>query len=135
MNKNETTNWASLVQSLIDSIALVGPDGAVVVLSNLSESPGPAVQALIDAQDSEATLREIRESKLEDAQTATRLAELVSQHKIYLMSELDEQTVEDLRMTPIDGESEIIRLSERYRSALVLEGMPFVTAEIIDSTK
>ena len=133
--QNETTNWASLVQSLIDSIALVGPDGAVVVLSNLSESPGPAVQALIDAQDSEATLREIRESKLEDAQTATRLAELVSQHKIYLMSELDEQTVEDLRMTPIDGESEIIRLSERYRSALVLEGMPFVTAEIIDSTK
>lgn len=127
--------WSTLVQSLSDAVALVEPDGAAVILSNISAEPGPALQALIDAQDLNETLQAIRDSKLEDAQTATRLAELVEHRRIYLMSGLDEQTVEDLRMTPIGSESEIIRLSERFRSALVLEGVPFVTVGIIDMAR
>lgn len=126
----EMTGWSGLVQAISDATTLVDSDGAIVILSSLSLEPGPALQAWIKAQDPVETLKAIRESKLEDAQIVTRLADLVEHRKVYLGSGLEDQTVEDLQMTPIGSESEIVRLSKRFRSALLLEGVPFVTVEI-----
>lgn len=129
-DQSEVTDWSELVQAIADMMILVEPDGAIVILTNFAAEPGPALHALINAQDPDETLQAIRDSKLEDAATTLRLAELIQNRKIYLMSGLDEQTVEDLRMTPIASENEIVRLSKRFPSALVLEGVPFVTIKI-----
>lgn len=130
---SELADWPGLVQSLIDAVALLEPDGSVVILTHLSAQPGPAIRALIDSEDQTATLQTIRESRLTDAKTAVKLAELVKNHKVYLMSGLDEPMVEDLHITPIGSESELIRLSERFATAVVLEGAPFLTAEIAEN--
>ena len=130
---DDMTGWSDLVQTLSDMIPLVEPDGAAVILTHFAAEPGPALHAWIEAQDPDETLLAIRDSKLEDAATTLRLAELTEQRKIYLMSGLEEQMVEDLRMTPIASTDEIVRLSERFSSALILEGVPFVTVEISSS--
>jgi hypothetical protein len=129
-NQPEVTGWSEFVQTLTDMMDLVEPDGAAVILSHFAAEPGPALKAFMEAQDSEATLQAIHDSKLEDVSTTLRLAELLQTRKVYLMSGLDEQMVEDLQMTPLTSESEIIRLSKRFSSALILEGVPFVTVEI-----
>jgi hypothetical protein len=55
-----------------------------------------------------------------DAQSAALLAELLEKKRVYLLSELDEETVEELGLAHVAGEEEIARLSRHHRSCILL---------------
>ena len=99
---------------------LVEEDGAIAVCCDLAAAPGPALQRLIGAPSREEAVRQIRRDNPRDALPALQLARALETNRIYLLSRLDPGLVEDLEMIPIDGPEELVRLTQRSDSCLVL---------------
>ena len=65
-------------------------------------------------------MREIRRENPPDALPALQLARALENSRIYLLSRLNAGLVEDLEMVPIGGAEELVRLTQRNDSCLVL---------------
>ena len=83
-------------------------------------APGPALQRLIGEPSREEAMRQIRRDNPRDALPALQLARALETNRIYLLSRLDPGLVEDLEMVPIGGPEELVRLTQRSDSCLVL---------------
>ncbi len=112
--------WENLGRVLEGASGLVEEDGAIAVCCDLAAAPGPAVQRLIGAASREEAVRQIRRENPRDALPAVQLARTLESNRVYLLSRLDPGLVEDLEMTPIDGPEELVRLTQRASSCLVL---------------
>ena len=86
----------------------------------LGEPPGPALQRLIGEPSREEAVRQIRRDNPRDALPALQLARALDTNRIYLLSRLAPGLVEDLEMIPIGGPEELVRLTQRNESCLVL---------------
>ncbi|MGA2258747.1 MAG: lactate racemase domain-containing protein [Thermoguttaceae bacterium] len=112
--------WENLGRVLESASRLAEEDGAIAVCCDLAAAPGPAVQRLIGAPSREEAVREIRRDNPRDAMPALQLARALETNRIYLLSRLAPELVEDLEMTPVAGPEELIRLVKRNSSCLVL---------------
>ena len=99
---------------------LVEEDGAIAVCCDLAAAPGPALQRLVGAASREEAVRQIRRENPRDAVPALQLARSLETSRIYLLSRLAPEMVEDLEMIPIAGPEELVRLGQRNSSCLVL---------------
>ena len=95
-------------------------NGAIAVCCDLSAAPGPALQRLIAAPSREEAVRQICCGNPRDALPALQLARTLETCRVFLLSRLDPGLVEDLEMIPIEGPEELVRLTRRNRSCLVL---------------
>jgi hypothetical protein len=112
--------WENLGRVLENSAHLVEEDGAIAVCCDLAAAPGPAVQRLIGASSRPEAVRQIRRDNPRDTVPALQLARALDGRRIYLLSRLAPGLVEDLEMTPVDGPKELVRLTQRSGSCLVL---------------
>jgi hypothetical protein len=65
-------------------------------------------------------VRQIRRDNPRDALPALQLARALDTGRVFLLSRLAPGLVEELEMIPIDGPKELVRLTQRNRSCLVL---------------
>ena len=112
--------WENLGRVLESASRLVEEEGAIVVCCDLAAAPGPALQRLIGAASREEAVREIRRDNPRDAVPALQLARALETSRIYLLSRLAPELVEDLEMVPVAGPEELVRLTQRSSSCLVL---------------
>ena len=112
--------WENLGRVLENAARLVEEDGAIAVCCDLAAAPGPALQRLIGAASREEAVREIRRDNPRDAVPALQLARALETSRIYLLSRLAPELVEDLEMIPVAGPEELVRLAQRSSSCLVL---------------
>lgn len=112
--------WDNLARALFAALAAVSDDGAIVLCTKLCCEPGPAMQRLTAMDDDQAILRDIRRDRSPDAVAASLLVQARSRAKVYLMSGLDESTVEDLGVGFVTREEEINRLVRQYDSCILL---------------
>ncbi len=112
--------WDNLGRVLESAARLVEEDGAIAVCSDLAAAPGPALQRLIGAPSREEAVRQIRRDNPRDALPALQLARVLETKRVFLLSRLDPELVEDLEMIPIAGPEELARLAQRNSSCLVL---------------
>jgi nickel-dependent lactate racemase len=117
----EAQNWTSVGRALAMAEHLVEDGGAVAICSNLSEPPGPSLGRLIGNPDWDKVERRISHEHEVDSWPAWQLARALQRGPVYFLSQLDEETVEDLGMAPVASVDEIVRLAERQESFVVVE--------------
>ncbi len=116
----EEQTWDNFARALFAALAAVSEDGAIVLCTDLRCAPGPALQRLSVPDDDQAILRDIRRDRSPDALSASLLMEARNRAKVYLMSGLDEATVEDLGIGFVTRERQIDRLAQQFDSCILL---------------
>jgi nickel-dependent lactate racemase len=112
--------WEQVARALAAATQAVEEEGAIAICCELQREPGPALQALAETDDRDAALKAIRRAQLPDEQIAARLVKACNRATVYLLSDLDEELVEELGMAPISEAAEVTRLANRHESCLLL---------------
>jgi nickel-dependent lactate racemase len=127
----EHQTWANVGRALFAASRVVTGDGAIVVCSDLKQSPGvglrkaaapylPDFEHLFDEQE------DVAPGEMDEALSASMLATLLETNRIYLLSRLEEDDVEALAMAYVEEPSDIIRLAGRSEKCLLLTNSQFV---------
>jgi nickel-dependent lactate racemase len=112
--------WWNVGRALCTAAELVEDGGAIAVCCDLQNRPGPGVQRLMGEPSQRTALKQINQQRPADALPAMQLAETLANHRIYLLSRLDEETVEDLDMIPLASPDELGRLVGRAASCTIV---------------
>jgi nickel-dependent lactate racemase len=111
--------WQNVGRALAAASHAVREEGAVVLCTDLAASPEPAIARILGADDVSDALRDIDKARSADALAAEELVRALQRGKVFFVSRLDDDQVEDLGMSPIASE-QISRLAARYDSCIVL---------------
>lgn len=112
-------SWENVGRALAAATRALRPGGAVVVCSEMEEGLGPALEQIVGAVDLDEALAEIQRQHPADALTATQVVHALQRGKVYLISQLDDELVEELGLAPLEAE-QLSRIAQRYDSCLVL---------------
>lgn len=123
-------SWENIGRALSAAASLLDEGGAIAICSDLDAPLGPAVGRLLDNPDLAAIERELRKDQSPDSWPAWLLARALQRGPVYFLSELDEQTVEDLGLAPIAGIDELARLAGRQESCIVLDDSQHAVATV-----
>jgi nickel-dependent lactate racemase len=121
--------WENFGRALYAASHAVSTDGAIALCTQIRRSPGPALRQLSGLDDGQRRQYALERQTSFDAQTASLLAEMLESNRIYLLSELDGETVEDLGMVPVENEGEIARLSRQHRTCILLGDAQYASPE------
>jgi hypothetical protein len=98
-----------------------------VICSDVAEPPGPGLARLAGADDLPATLREIARERPADALTAAEIARALERGRVYLVSRLDDEAVEELGLLPLSAQA-VSRVAGRHESCIVLANAQYARA-------
>lgn len=112
--------WENFGRALFAATQAVNDGGAIVICSSLRCRPGAALQRLTGMRDSESLLHELRRDRTPDATPAALLAEALERVKVFLLSDLEEDAVEDLGVAHVGSTEQVERLSRQYASCILL---------------
>jgi hypothetical protein len=112
--------WESVGRAVAAASRAVADNGAIAICSQLGAQPGPAVRFVGEAEDLHRAMRRIRKDRPTDALPATQLARAMDRARVYLLSELDDDVVEELGMAPVSSADDIPRLAARHDSCILL---------------
>jgi len=116
----EQQTWRNVARCLSSALAAVEDDGAIAICTELREKLGPALRRLARAESWEDADRAVKKQKSRDALVATQLLRALRRVRVYLLSELEEDVVEQLGLAYVACAEEISRLSAKHDSCLVL---------------
>ncbi len=113
-------NWENLGRALCAASEVCAEDGTIVLCTGLRCPPGAALKRLAHSADDERLWRRLQQERSEDALSAVLLLENRQRQHIYLLSHLDEGTVEALGIGHITAVAEIDRLSRHAETCILL---------------
>ena len=126
----EQQTWSNIVRTIDTALEAVEVDGAIAVCSQLATKPGPALRRLAGSENFESADRAIQKKAYADTVAASRLNRALQRARVYLLSKLDENDVEDLGMAYVSDVSEIAKLSTQHDSCLVLQNAQHVSISL-----
>ena len=112
--------WETFARALFAASSAVTEDGAIVLCTNLRRKPGPALRRLANWAQGDALPTKIRRDRAPDPLSATLLAEVRQHSRVYLLSGLSEETVEQLGIACVTQPTQIDRLTRQHDSCLLL---------------
>jgi len=119
--------WENAARALAACSLAAAAEGDIILCTQLAEDPGPALQRLIGEDDAEIALREIAREKPADAPIAAELVRVLERSKVFLVSELAEDLVENLGLVPLSADS-VSHVAGRYDSCIVLSSAQYAEA-------
>lgn len=122
--------WANVGRALAAAEPLVAEEGAIAICTNLDEPPGPSLGRLIDCSDLAAAARKIMHEHSDDSWPAWQLVRALQRGPVYLLSQLDADTVEEMGIAPVTDIDELARLAGRHESVIVLDDAQHVVATV-----
>lgn len=122
--------WSQVGAALETARRLVEKDGRILVLSQLDASLTPGLELLQASRTPRDALQPLRQSAPEDLVEATQFAKATDWAKVYLLSDLDEDVVEDLFAVPLGSEREAVRLVESADRMAVIGSAQHVYADV-----
>jgi nickel-dependent lactate racemase len=122
-------SWDNLGRALAAMATVVDQEGAMVLCTDLSQRPGTGIERVVGAEDLEQVEREIDNDRPVDTLAALEVTRAVQRGKVYLISRLDEDFVEDLGLLPVASE-QLSRLAARYGSCMVLENVQYAAPRV-----
>jgi lactate racemase len=121
-----------LAAGVTTACRMVRRGGKIVVLSRVSGELGVAMRRLLEMGDPEAALGRLRGLEGEaDFLSAKRLAKALSWASLYVLSDLGEETVEDLGMIALGKPEEARRLVANAPSTLLVSGADRVNVPVL----
>ncbi len=122
--------WQSLARALATAGRLVEPSGAIAVCSTLSQPPGQAIQALLGAKHPLQALKRLGPDLPDDTLQAVQILRTQRHARVFLLSHLEEQLVEALRLTPLGDFSQLAQLVRQAPSCIVLPEAQYAMVEV-----
>jgi nickel-dependent lactate racemase len=119
--------WQSLARALAVASTCVADGGSIVLCTALGTELGklgPALSSLAGGENHESLLKRMLKHPSEDSFAATEIIKALTRSKVFLISGLEPQVVEDLGLAPVRDGAEVARLVERTGEHLVLENAP-----------
>jgi len=124
--------WDDLGAAVNTARNLVARGGRIIVLSAFTADPGPGMKMLRRMDSPEDAIKPLRLEAPPDLVPATQLASAADWARIYLLSGLEADLVEDLFTTPLENHREVERLIANSEPCAFLESAPNVFARIVD---
>jgi nickel-dependent lactate racemase len=112
--------WENVARALAAALAVVDDDGAIALCTDLAQRPGPALRRVAKASSLHGARQRVATSPAVDALPATELVAALEHARVYLLSKLDEDAVEQLGMVQVAEPAELERLVRRSKSCIVL---------------
>ena len=112
--------WAQVGQALATARQLVEADGRIVVLSEINEPPGDGLKILCGCEEPLDALHPLRERRPQDLFAASQLAGAADWARVYLVSGLESDLVENLFMFPLEGTDQVERLLASSESCALI---------------
>jgi nickel-dependent lactate racemase len=122
--------WESLGAAIMNAQRAVSTDGSILVLCELAKPPDWRLRKALVADEVQLDDRRVRCTA--DSTTALDLARALERSKIYLVSGLDDELVEELGMLPVSID-DLPRLVTRYESCTLLRNAQYAVAEPADA--
>jgi len=116
--------WDNLGRALGLAAGLVEQGGAIVVCCELHSRPGPALRQLANRRSRRAAVQRIAQLRTPDTLPALQLIRALRRGRVFLLSRLHPETVEELDMVPVSDGAELERLARGHGSAIVLANAP-----------
>ncbi len=123
--------WDQVGRALTVSRNLVARDGRIVVLTNLDESPGDGLSLIRGVNAPADALSPLRSLAPGDLVPATQCAEATDWARVYLLSQLDGELVEDLFLTPLESADEVERLLCLPGQCVILENAQHAFGRVV----
>lgn len=120
--------WENFARALFAACQVVSDDGAIVICTELKCQPGPALRRLTSVESPGETRREILRDRSSDAVSAALLVEARERARVYLLSGLEEEVVEDLGLGHVSRVEEVARLSRQHESCILISGAQHAVA-------
>ena len=112
--------WQCFGQALENLLEIVDQGGRIIVVSDLEQPEGPAATLLRRTQDPEELLRPLKKEHVADGNHILQLIEALRRARVYLLSRLPPEVVEELGMIPLASEAELLKLLTTIPQCLVL---------------
>ena len=122
--------WQNLGRALAAALPLVEAGGAIAVCCDLQAAPGPAVTSLAQAASRSEARKWIGRQRPPDTFTALQLARAQRRARVYLLSGLEEELLEQLEIARVTAAAEIARLAQRAATCTVLANAPYAAARL-----
>jgi nickel-dependent lactate racemase len=118
--------FEELGMALDNARAVVRAGGRVAVLSAIAAAPGASLGAARQLQNPAKALDIVRRQPSGDAISTWQILQACQHARVYLLSRLDNELVQDLSMIPLASPNEIERLVRESDSCIVLNNAPLV---------
>jgi nickel-dependent lactate racemase len=126
-------DWAQVGAALDTARRLVEKDGRILVLSQLRGELTPGLELLQTCRTPRDALQPLRKAAPEDLVTATQFARAADWAKVYLLSDLEDEIVEDLFAFPLSSVDEARRLIESADRMAIIASAQHVYADVRSS--
>jgi nickel-dependent lactate racemase len=129
-NGAEGHGWEQFAAALATARSLVAMGGKVLALTELDAELGEGLQLLTGHDTPRDALQPLRDLAPADYAEAAQLAYTADWARIYLLSKLNSDVVEDLFMIPVESESEAARLLSGDESCLFVPAAQYAFGAI-----
>jgi nickel-dependent lactate racemase len=123
-------DWAAAVAA---AARVVEPNGRVVLLTQGKPALGPATDALRNNDEPEQVVKHVRRQPTPELLPALQWADAASRARLYVLSGLANETVEELFATPLQQAGQVQRLLDDSRSCLFVEDAHRALAVVEDA--
>ena len=113
--------WSNIVRAIAAAERVLSPGGAIAVCSAVSDEPDRAFDPLVDADDYAEAAQNLGRSGNRAARDARILALALQRGPVYLRSQLPDDLVESLGMTPIASDAELQRFTSGREHCIVID--------------
>jgi nickel-dependent lactate racemase len=124
--------WENVGRAVAAAQRVVSDNGVIAVCTELVDAPGPGVRVAGAAENLEQAHRRLQKQKPADTAAAEQWAQALSRVRVYLLSRLDEEQVEQLGAAHVAGPLEIGRLIERTESCVLLAGAQYALPTAVE---
>lgn len=128
----EAATWNDVGNALEAARNVVEHGGKIVLLSDLQAPPGAGVEQLRGQASPRAALQPLREQAPPDLQAASQWANAADWARIYLLSNLNPDLVEELFAVPLKDVVEVERLLGSVDECVVITTAQSTFAEIVE---
>jgi nickel-dependent lactate racemase len=122
--------WKNVGRALATAERLVAEGGAVAICTNLDEPPGESLGRLIGSADLADTERRLLRDHGDDSWPAWQIARALQRGPVYFLSQLDQETVEDMGLAPMADMAELMRLAGRHESVVLVPDSQHAVATV-----
>lgn len=117
--------WDNVGRAAAAASRLVAENGAIAICCDLAAPPGTALVRSAASDQPFTMLRRLRKQPPADLLTALRIARVRESARIYLLSGLDESTVEELGLAAAASPGDILRVISRSPDCILLPDAQF----------
>jgi nickel-dependent lactate racemase len=118
--------WDNIGRAIAAAQRIVSEKGAIALCTEVAEAPGPGIRAVAGLDNLAQAQRRLQKQKPLDAPAAQQWASALDHSRLFLLSRLREDQVEDIGAAHVVDATEIARLIQNSESCVLLSNAQYV---------